>query len=152
MVVGSDDPATNADRALMLCEALAAQLAIGIQNANLRRRQLELAAAVHVETRGESLPVPVPVKAGVYRILHEALSNALKHSMASEVRVMVSVDSDSVRMSVKDNGKGFNPENTEAGFGIGSMRRRSGELSGTFEVSSAEGVGTEVWVMLSYTA
>ena len=44
MVAGSNDPGINADRALALCEALAAQLALGIQNTNLRRRQLEMAA------------------------------------------------------------------------------------------------------------
>ncbi len=242
MVAGSDDPTTNADRALVLCEALAAQLALGIQNVNLRRRQLEVAAdeerariahEIHdgvaqtmyalnlgiencarlaqrgersrlnesltnlvplsrqtlleirhyiydltpllsegnsfedllkkqvgefeaisqiparVEIRGESRPVPVPVRAGIYRVLHETLSNVLKHSMASKVRVTVSVDSDSVRMSVKDNGKGFNPENTEAGYGLENMRRRAEELGGTFEISSAVGVGTEIRVRLS---
>ncbi len=42
MVAGSDAPATTADRALVLCRALAVQLALGIENTNLRRRQLEV--------------------------------------------------------------------------------------------------------------
>ena len=242
MVAGSDDPATNADRALALCKALAAQLALGIQNANLRRQQLEVAAdeerariahEIHdgvaqtmyalnlglencarlarrgehsrlneyltnlvplsrqtlleirhyiydltpllsggssfedllrkqvgefeaitqvptrMEIRGESRLVPVSVRAGIYRILNEALSNVLKHSIASEARVILSFYPDGVQMSVKDNGKGFEPENTEAGYGIDNMRRRAEELGGTFEVSSAEGVGTEIRVRLS---
>ena len=44
IVAGSDDPGTAADHALALCGALAAQLALGIQNTKLRRRQLEIAA------------------------------------------------------------------------------------------------------------
>ena len=105
-----------------------------------------------VEIRGESRFVPVPVRAGIYRILHEALSNVLKHSMASEVRVMLSVDSDGVQMSVKDNGEGFNSAEVKGGYGLENMRRRAEELSGAFEISSAEGVGTEVRIRLSWTA
>ena len=119
----------------------------------LRKQVGEFGAITQVPTcmeiRWESRLVPVPVRAGIYRILHEALSNVLKHSTASEVRVILSFDPDCVQMAVKDNGKGFNPENTEAGYGIDNMRRRAQELGGTFEVSSAEGVGTEIRVRLS---
>ena len=173
IVAGSDDPGTAADHVLALCGALAAQLALGIQNTNLRRRQLEIAAdeerariahEIHdgvaqsmyalnlglencarlarrgdystlndslsslvplsrqtlleirhymydptpllssedrfedlvktqigefeaisqiparLESLGGDLPMLVSVRAGIYRILHEALSNVLKHS------------------------------------------------------------------------
>ena len=241
IVAGSDAQGAAADHALALCGALAAQLALGIQNINLRRRQLELAAdeerariaheihdgvaqsmyalnlgiencarlaerenystmnasltnliplsrqtlleirhymydltpllsgtdsfedlmkkqvgefeaisqiPAHVEMRGGDLPMPVQVRAGMYRILHEALSNVLKHSGASEVRVEIEVDSVSARMAVKDDGAGFDMGEARAGFGLGGMRRRAEDLGGTLTITSAEGIGTDVRVSL----
>ena len=87
---------------------------------------------------------PLLVRAGIYRILHEALSNVLKHSSASEVRVELAVDSANVRMSVKDNGVGFNVEEAGAGFGLDGMRRRAEEMGGTFNISSAGGTDVRV--------
>lgn len=102
----------------------------------------------HVEVRGESRSIPLLVRAGIYRILHEALSNVLQHSQASEVQVMLAADSANVRMSVKDNGVGFNVGEVGAGFGLGSMRRRAEEMGGIFSVTSAEDAGADVRVRL----
>lgn len=241
IVVGSDAHGATADHALAMCGARAAQLALGIQNINLRRRQLELAAdeerariaheihdgvaqsmyalnlgiencarlaerenystlnasltnliplsrqtlleirhymydltpllsvkdsfedlmkkqvgefeaisqiPTHVEMRGGDRKMSVPVRAGMYRILHEALSNVLKHSRASEVRIEIQVDSVSACMSVKDAGAGFDMGEARAGFGLGGMRRRAEDLGGTLTITSAEGIGTGVRVCL----
>ena len=51
-------------------------------------------------------------------------------------------------MSVKDNGVGFNIEETGAGFGLYSMRRRAEEMGGTFSISNEEGMGINVRVTL----
>ena len=64
--------------------------------------------STHLKVHGGSRSIPVPVRAAICRILHEALSNVLKHSVASEVRIELEVASGNVRMSVKDNGAGFN--------------------------------------------
>lgn len=104
--------------------------------------------SAHVEARGCDRPMPVPARAGMYRILHEALSNVLKHAEASEVRVKLEVGSDNARMSVKDDGAGFDTVGPRVGFGLSGMRRRTEELGGTFTVTSAEGVGTDVRVSL----
>ena len=106
----------------------------------------------HVEVRGGGRPMPVPVRAGIYRILHEALSNVLQHSGASEVHIELEVGSGNVRMSVKDNGVGFNMGEARAGFGLDNMRRRAEELGGTFSITSAEGAGADVRVRLPFTA
>ena len=103
---------------------------------------------VHVEIDGESRSIPIPVRAGIYRVLHEVLSNVLQHSQASEVRVEFVVDSANVCMTVKDNGVGFDVGEAEVGFGLDSMRRRAEEMRGTFNISSEEGAGTDVRVRL----
>ena len=102
----------------------------------------------HVEVCGSDLQMPVPVRAGIYRILHESLSNVLQHSDASEVRVELEVGPGSVRMSVKDNGVGFSMREARAGFGLDNMRQRSEEMGGTFSITSEERAGTDVRVTL----
>ena len=101
-----------------------------------------------LESRGGDLPMPVSARAGIYRILHEALSNVLKHSGASEVRIELEVDADSARMSVKDNGAGFDAAKPRAGFGLDGMRRRAEDLGGTFTITSAKGAGADAKVGL----
>ena len=107
---------------------------------------------VHMEVRGRGRSISVQVRAGIYRILHEALSNVLQHSGASEVQVELEVDSDSVRMSVKDNGVGFNMVEARSGFGLDNMRRRAEEMGGRFRIASEEGAGTDVGVHLPFAA
>ena len=51
-------------------------------------------------------------------------------------------------MTVKDNGVGFNMGEAGAGFGLDSMRRRTEEMGGTFNISSEQGAGADVRVRL----
>jgi len=92
---------------------------------------------------------PGPSAAGereLWRVAEEALSNALRHAGASEIRVTVEDDGDTV-LSVADNGVGFDPAARSIAarrLGLVSMRERIEAAGGTFEIASAPGQGTTV--------
>ncbi|HZI38898.1 MAG TPA: GAF domain-containing sensor histidine kinase, partial [Acidimicrobiia bacterium] len=110
-------------------------------------------------SRAHSVPVTVvdarpsgaagPSAAGervLWRVAEEALSNALRHAGASEIRVTVEGDGDTV-LSVADDGIGFDPEARSIAarrLGLVSMRERIEAAGGTFEIVSAPGQGTTV--------
>jgi signal transduction histidine kinase len=75
----------------------------------------------------------------------EALTNAAKHGGAQRVVVFVEPGGDEVFVSVKDDGRGYDPASTTEGVGLGrSIRGRMAEVGGRVEVDSRPGRGTEV--------
>ncbi len=100
---------------------------------------------LHVHGRPRSLSAEV--EHNVLRIGLEALTNALKHARPSLVRIELSFDLGQVRLSVQDNGRGFDPQAPSAsggGFGLTGMRERAERLQGQLTISSQPGQGTEI--------
>ncbi|MBC8076359.1 MAG: sensor histidine kinase, partial [Chloroflexales bacterium] len=94
----------------------------------------------------------------LYRIVQEALNNVVKHAVASHVRVNLEFSAEQVRLSVSDDGVGFDagrddaPRSASSGndrhLGLIGMRERAAELGGTMELRSRPGGGTEVIVVV----
>lgn len=84
----------------------------------------------------------------LFHIAQEALSNAAKHSRASHVAVTLTGQPDSVVLTIRDNGRGFSPVETEQrmGHGLMNMRDRAQALHGHLSVHAVESGGTEVRV------
>jgi signal transduction histidine kinase len=85
----------------------------------------------------------------MFRIVQEGLHNVSKHSRASTVEVQLTADSDSIRLTIFDNGVGFDPAENDAsnGIGIQSMRERARMVGGTFDIQSGLSVkGTTIAV------
>jgi signal transduction histidine kinase len=76
----------------------------------------------------------------VYRIVQEALHNCVKHSKASEVRVVMNRDRDGLSVSIQDDGAGFDPKR-ERGLGLLGIAERVSTLGGRFSVESHPGAG-----------
>jgi signal transduction histidine kinase len=82
------------------------------------------------------------------RIVREAVSNAARHGEAANVIVSLS-NTDAIRVSVTDDGKGFDPDAPRRrGFGLTSMRERAEARGATVVVRSRPGEGTEVEVVV----
>ena len=92
-------------------------------------------------------PLPAAVEVAAYRIVIEAVNNALQHSKAPTCEVELRRSPDALDIEVRDAGAGL-PAANRLGVGIGSMRERAEELGGTFELTSAAGHGTRVLVRL----
>lgn len=97
---------------------------------------------------GSSLELPAAVEVAAYRIVQEAVSNALRHGAPRQVTVTLREAGDDLAVSVADDGTGFDPAVNRAGVGMASMRERAAELGGTVRLESAPGRGTTVAALL----
>jgi signal transduction histidine kinase len=107
-------------------------------------------SGVRVDRHLEDLPVqaPLPVKIALLRTLQEALSNATRHGEATDIRVDLGVQHDTLVLSVSDRGPGFDPLGIKPSgrLGIAGMRERAQLLGGSFEIQSTPGSGATVTV------
>ncbi len=98
----------------------------------------------------EEKDVPQPLKIVIFRILQEALNNVAKHSDADLVRLHFRKTRDTIGLTIRDNGCGFDMEDVRSmegakkGFGITSMKERTELSGGTFAIKPALGAGTVV--------
>ena len=85
------------------------------------------------------------------RLVREALSNVARHAQARSVSVTLEVDDDALRLTVEDDGRGFDAakEPEPAHLGLVNMRARAESLDATLEIQSHPGVGTRVIVGLA---
>ncbi len=121
-----------------LPEALAALVA------NLQGR-----ADLHLEfeLRGDPRPLPAQVEIGLYRIAQESIYNVLQHAGATCATVTLTLTPDLIRLSVEDNGRGFDPAQVPPGsFGLIGMNERARLLDGRLLIESTIGEGTYVEV------
>jgi len=82
----------------------------------------------------------------VYRIMHELVSNALKHASASHILVQIVKENGHIDLTVQDDGCGFDPSAISKGMGLVNIRARIAAYCGSLLVDSQLGVGTEVKV------
>ncbi|WP_354199172.1 sensor histidine kinase [Bhargavaea ullalensis] len=121
------------------------------------RKYLERTADYHEGIRfnfkSEGISVrPNPgVEVAVFRLVQEAVTNAVKHSGARTIDVHVETCKDIIRATVTDDGRGFDPEDrSETAFGIQGMYERVALLRGEMDIRSAAGKGTEVILILPH--
>ena len=126
---------------------------LGLETA-LRGLCYEISDAHHLEIdfEAENLPrdLPQDVSVCLYRVTQEALQNVIKHSGAVSARVSIKLENGQVRLSVSDNGNGFDPLATKANATLGliSIDERVRAVKGKTSIISAIGEGTKVEVQI----
>jgi len=96
---------------------------------------------------------PIEIEEDLYRIVQEALNNAVKHAKSQKVAVHLSYDEMHFSMKVSDDGIGFDPNEVGKGasrprLGLIGMQERAEMLGGSLVVQSASGAGTSVQVRI----
>jgi ligand-binding sensor domain-containing protein/signal transduction histidine kinase len=101
-----------------------------------------------VEVGGTLRPLPPSVETNLLRIGQEAINNALKHARASRIDVSLDYESKKVRLSIRDNGHGFDSSGqvSDGHFGIIGMRERAEQIAAFLSITSENSSGTEVLV------
>ncbi|MDR0436780.1 MAG: sensor histidine kinase [Bacteroidales bacterium] len=85
----------------------------------------------------------------VYRIAHELINNALKHSEASQIVVQIVQESDRLMLTVEDNGKGFDLNTTPMSMGLTNIRTRTASFGGLLDIRTEQGKGTEINIQIN---
>ncbi|HZB46284.1 MAG TPA: two-component regulator propeller domain-containing protein, partial [Pyrinomonadaceae bacterium] len=114
-----------------------------------RRLTAESGVQTQFQVSGTFRPLTPQVENNLLRIGQEAVNNAVRHARAQLITVNLSFDDARVSLSVRDDGRGFDPHNGAGGdghFGIVGMRERAAEMGATLDVESRAGGGTEVLV------
>jgi signal transduction histidine kinase len=125
-------------------------LGLGPAIESLAKRQGAIGAfAVEVDVDLEAEPrLGRETETAIYRIVQEALSNAVKHAGARNVSLGVRQLPDRVQVVVQDDGRGFDPDTVRAGFGLTGMRERALLAGGRLSVTSTDGGPTRVSAVL----
>ncbi len=108
---------------------------------------------IRVSFQRQKLPDEIPrnVALCLYRIAQEALRNVARHSGAKEAAVSLRASGRTMRLSISDNGRGFDPD-ARKGFpalGIRGMQERARLIGGEFRLCSSTGEGTQVEVQVT---
>lgn len=120
-------------------------------------------SAAHIRCRIEAavklpdLPVHSEIRHNLFLAVKEILNNAVKHSGASEVRLLVEVLPGQLKLAVVDNGHGFEPGKSPAaapgnrllsGYGMAGIQTRLSQISGRVEIASDPATGTRVDLLI----
>jgi PAS domain S-box-containing protein len=104
---------------------------------------------VAIEFTDEGVPVDLPsdVALAVFRVMQEAVRNAVKHSRAAVVKVSLRLADRDIRLDVEDEGVGFDAELLSSrGLGLVALRERIGHVGGECTIDSRPGAGTRIAV------
>jgi signal transduction histidine kinase/ligand-binding sensor domain-containing protein len=82
------------------------------------------------------------------RMAQEMLTNALRHGKARWVRVVLQFEGRLVRLSIEDDGRGFDPSADVAGYGMRSIRESLKQLGGQLDIDSSQGLGSRITITL----
>lgn len=85
------------------------------------------------------------VKEVIYRVVQESLNNINKHAQASDVIIHLSRSENEIRLAVRDNGRGFNPQDVSLeSLGLGIMHERAAKIGASLTIKSTIGEGTHI--------
>jgi len=106
-------------------------------------------ADLKVVVEGNARPLHPWVREEVYSIGREAIVNAFRHAEGTHIEVEITYDSRELRLRIRDDGRGMDPEILSAGgkpghWGLKGMRERAKNIGADLQIWSGPGTGTEV--------
>src|SRR5207237_724729 len=113
--------------------------------------------SVECSARGKPRPLRKDIAVALYRCCQEAISNAMRHAQASKLVITIHFAYKEVRITVEDDGKGFDPRtlydsnSRMMSSGFWTIRQRMADLGGAFRVSTSEGRGTVVEMIVPHS-
>jgi two-component system NarL family sensor kinase len=99
---------------------------------------------IELQTYGSFTALPPELCFAVYRIVQELVHNIVKHAHATQVLIALVHQDELLRLTVEDNGNGFDPEKTTKGLGLKSIKSRVKDIDGNITFSSQKDEGTSV--------
>lgn len=127
-------------------EDLQARIANFIEKAGSARDEVDFSFNV-AESISESAVFTSVQGMNMYRIIQEAINNALKYANASEITVNFSKNKEEIKLEISDDGMGFDLQEVEFGNGIENIKKRAKDLGGKAIVISEKNKGTTIVVI-----
>ncbi|WP_241481479.1 GAF domain-containing sensor histidine kinase [Mesobacillus campisalis] len=109
---------------------------------------------IHFEVRGHEEELSPMAEKVLFDTFKESIQNAVKHSNADKLEVLLSYQSEHILLKIKDNGKGFSlfqamlKARTQPHFGILQMNDAADKINASLQIDSHEGSGTEVTIIV----
>ncbi len=116
------------------------QLCLAMKNNNVM---------IQFENYEDEVQVDFQKGLAIYRVVQEAISNALKYADADLIIVQVSKSAGTLLVLIEDNGKGFDPATANYGMGLNNMVNRIKWINGSIDVQSKPGSGTQIEIGVS---
>ncbi len=99
----------------------------------------------HFQCSEMALNIDPQVSLALYRVVQEAIHNAITHGDARRIEIELNVEGANLALRIQDNGGGFEPDEAKrGGIGLRVMQYRAGSIGGSLEICSQPGQGTEV--------
>ncbi|HRQ24677.1 MAG TPA: sensor histidine kinase, partial [Anaerolineales bacterium] len=99
-----------------------------------------------VTVKGEGV-LPADVQVAIYRVSQEALNNVAKHAAAKNVEISLQHEETGIELTIRDDGKGFDPDRIDSGhYGLSMMRERAEGAGAQLAITSQPGKGTELTI------
>lgn len=120
------------------------------------RIQEHSSLSIRLDIHGDECDLDDAMKITIFRIIQESLNNIIKHSQATHVNIHLHFEEKNVRISVFDNGVGFDQDQVQQrrssrpSLGLAGMEERAALLGGNVTVQSRPGYGTEVEALIPY--
>ncbi len=131
-------------RPTMVVNTPLAELLAQLTDAIKGRKKIDMTLDLGVK---QATKLPPDVHIALYRIAQESLNNVVKHGQASGAMVELRSNAKRVEIKIKDNGRGFDPNEKSSGFGLTMMRERAQAVGAVLQIKSDVGQGTEVKVV-----
>lgn len=122
-----------------------------IENLRMEADRINTARMVHVglDSTVPALPLRPESQVMLFRIIQEAMQNAIKHAEAATINIVISTQDQRIDVRIADNGRGLpGPETRPQGLGLINMEHRTRLLGGDIRWESAPGQGTQVAITL----
>jgi signal transduction histidine kinase len=104
---------------------------------------------VTTDVKGIEIELPIDVQEPLLRIFQEAVTNVRRHAKATEINVSLSYETGDIKLTIHDNGIGFNTRRKKQdAFGLTGMRERVKLLRGKLDIKSKPGQGTTITVKI----
>lgn len=109
---------------------------------------------VSITITGQERRLESYVEVMIFRALQELLGNAARHSQGTSVKVIIDMGEGLIRVTVNDNGRGFNADTIKQGnsLGLNLIRDRVEILGGTFDIDSSIGRGSRITLIIPVKA
>jgi signal transduction histidine kinase len=119
-----------------------------IQNLDAEVARINAADGIRLSvTHPPTLTMPKERQLVLFRIVQESFQNALKHSEARNIHIVIEQRAGQLQASITDDGKGLDPDPSRPGFGITNIKMRTALMGGTVQWKPAQ-PGTEVLIQI----